>query len=66
VRVSWQAPLLCVEVIDGGPPPGIRARDPNQIGGWGLKLVEELAHNWGISRQDAGITVWFTVAALQT
>lgn len=66
VRASWQAPLFRVEVIDGGPPPGIRARGPNQIGGWGLTLVEELSHEWGVSRHEADVAVWFTVAGLQT
>ena len=49
-----------VEVFDRGPGfsvPDIDP-DPEQAGGWGLWLVEQLADRWGI-RGDGGTCVWF-------
>jgi anti-sigma regulatory factor (Ser/Thr protein kinase) len=50
-----------VEVSDPGPgfgevaPPTIY-----QESGWGLYLVEQVSHRWGVDR-DRGNTVWFEV-----
>jgi signal transduction histidine kinase len=51
-----------VEVADNGqgfagePRPPI----PNQPGGWGLYIVEQLASRWGVT-QDDGTRVWFEI-----
>src|SRR4029079_18061429 len=37
--------------------PEPQSPDPEQIGGWGLFLVEQLSDRWGTS--DADCTVWF-------
>lgn len=52
---------LHCEVVDGGdgfdplPRP-----DGQQIGGWGLDLVDQLATNWGVHRGSTH--VWFELA----
>ena len=46
------------EVTDEGPgfdPPKAR-RDHS---GWGLFLVERLAHRWGVNRESGSTRVWF-------
>jgi anti-sigma regulatory factor (Ser/Thr protein kinase) len=47
------------EVTDPGPgfdPDGAGGRDST---GWGLFLVERLAHRWGVNQDGAGTKVWF-------
>jgi anti-sigma regulatory factor (Ser/Thr protein kinase) len=52
---------VLVEVTDQGAgfehrPQGVH---PARESGWGLFLVERLAHRWGISREGSGTRVWF-------
>ena len=51
---------LRVEVADGGagftPPKG--GHDPEDPGGWGLVVVDELVDSWGIDAAR-GTCVWF-------
>jgi anti-sigma regulatory factor (Ser/Thr protein kinase) len=51
---------LRVEVADGGagftPPTG--GHDPEDPGGWGLVVVDELVDRWGIDAAG-GTRVWF-------
>lgn len=53
---------IIVSVTDHGPgfTPRPRAGRPDDVGGWGLHLVEELSSHWGVSR-DGATRVWFTV-----
>jgi anti-sigma regulatory factor (Ser/Thr protein kinase) len=52
---------LRVEVSDDSPVlPAIR--DSGATGGWGLKLVEQLAPGWGASRSGRGKVVWCELA----
>lgn len=48
-----------VEVIDQGEGfiPVARTRPTTEVGGWGLHLVESLAHRWGV--HDGSTHVWF-------
>ena len=50
-----------VEVIDCGPgfKPARRTAGLEEVGGWGLVLVGELASRWGISAGRCG--VWFEI-----
>ena len=36
-----------------------RSAHPARESGWGLFLVERLAHRWGVSREGSGTRVWF-------
>jgi anti-sigma regulatory factor (Ser/Thr protein kinase) len=47
-----------VEVEDRGPGFAPRPRPPDETGGWGLYLVDQLADRWGVSR-DGRTRVWF-------
>ena len=47
------------EVTDAGPgfdPDGAGGRDH---AGWGLFMVERLAHRWGVNQDAEGTKVWF-------
>jgi anti-sigma regulatory factor (Ser/Thr protein kinase) len=53
--------LVLTEVTDEGP-----GFDPDNAGGravdrpgWGLFLVERLAHRWGVSHEEHSTKVWF-------
>lgn len=51
-----------VEVADGGPGfdaiPAVL--NPDTVGGWGLRLVDELSTRWGIV-DATGARVWFEI-----
>lgn len=54
---------VLVEVTDEGPgfeptPRSARGGDA----GWGLYLVERLAHRWGVHRDGANTRVWFELS----
>jgi hypothetical protein len=61
LRADLDDSRLRVEVIDEGPgfarPP--RVTDPEQVGGWGLDLVEGASTRWGIA--DGAPRVWFEI-----
>jgi anti-sigma regulatory factor (Ser/Thr protein kinase) len=50
-----------VEVSDPGPGfDEVRLPTIYQESGWGLYLVEQVSHRWGVER-ERGTTVWFEV-----
>lgn len=50
------------EVTDtGGDTRAVRAPDPGDGGGYGLRLVDTLAHQWGCRPDPRGKTIWFVV-----
>jgi anti-sigma regulatory factor (Ser/Thr protein kinase) len=69
LRAELSATRLRVTVCDEGEGFDLRnARDhgdgdgdgDGDVGGWGLYLVDQLAHRWGIAR-NARTCVWFEV-----
>jgi anti-sigma regulatory factor (Ser/Thr protein kinase) len=52
---------VLVEVTDQGPgfQHKPKSAHPARESGWGLFLVERLAHRWGVSREGSGTRVWF-------
>jgi anti-sigma regulatory factor (Ser/Thr protein kinase) len=52
---------VLTEVTDEGPgfDPGEAAKPGTEDSGWGLFLVERLAHRWGVAQQDEATKVWF-------
>jgi anti-sigma regulatory factor (Ser/Thr protein kinase) len=60
LRVLVGRRTVRTEVVDGGSgfDPG-EAGGSNDRPGWGLFLVERLAHRWGVSRDGDGTKVWF-------
>lgn len=60
MQVSLVPSLLRVEVTDDGPGFEAEASRPDiqdQVGGWGLWLVESLADRWGVE-PGGGTRVW--------
>lgn len=53
---------LRAEVRDDGPgfAPERIQRSPDQIGGWGLGIVQEVADRWGVDK-NGGVCVWFEI-----
>jgi anti-sigma regulatory factor (Ser/Thr protein kinase) len=49
--------ILRLEVDDAGTAGTVAARPPTPEGGFGLHLVETLAHRWGVKR-DGFTRVW--------
>jgi anti-sigma regulatory factor (Ser/Thr protein kinase) len=62
VRVSGDGRLR-VSVVDPGRSGGIAtiASRPLQLGGMGLKVVEQVASRWGAKRRAQGYEVWADV-----
>jgi anti-sigma regulatory factor (Ser/Thr protein kinase) len=60
VSLQFDNGTVRVEVADRGPgfAPQPRATVPDQHGGWGLYLVDQLADRWGVARDDH-TRVWF-------
>ena len=53
-----------VEVADDGPsfdPSDLPESSPEGMGGWGLRLVEQLSDRWGVIRNEPN-HVWFEVS----
>lgn len=59
-ELAWFSDDRCfVSVVDfGGGTPGIVEREPAEIGGLGLVIVERLAIEWGVATFDGGKAVF--------
>ena len=59
LRAAVEPDRLWAEVVDEGAgfAHALRAREHDQIGGWGLAMVGDVASRWGI--QEA--RVWFEI-----
>lgn len=64
VSLGRHGHLIRVSVTDDDPEvPQMSPLDPAQVGGFGLRLIDLLAHDWGIEVViDDGKCVWFDVA----
>lgn len=65
VHVTHRAGSITVAVRNSGAPaplPEVGARDPLQVHGRGLQLVDALASSWGSDRDREGFTAWFVLA----
>ena len=62
IRVHWKvkAGVVEVEVSDGGGPstPRPAPRSVWASSGRGLRIVRSLAHEWGVTEERNGRTVW--------
>lgn len=55
---------LRVEVADAGPgfEKSVRPRSPDQLGGWGLQIVDRISDRWGVRRASRSeVAVWFEI-----
>ncbi len=62
MRIRWKvkAGVVEVEVSDGGGPTVPRPAPPAvwATSGRGLRIVRSLAHEWGVTEDKSGRTVW--------
>lgn len=63
--LDGSAGLRC-EVTDAGPgfERFVRPSTPDQIGGWGLQIVDRLSDRWGVKPMNGngrGSAVWFEI-----
>ena len=67
LQVAWLVDEGCVQVAvrDGGGPTQPQQHYPagSALGGRGLGIVDRLAQEWGIRRDDTGQTVWAVLSA---
>jgi anti-sigma regulatory factor (Ser/Thr protein kinase) len=65
---TWCSMALCrhgdrllVQIEDESPHrPHLKPR-ADEHGGWGMRLLASLAHDWGVERRPIGKCVWFIV-----
>jgi len=57
VEVDTDARLSVTDFVPERQPK-IRPDDPAQVGGLGLKLVDQLSEQWGVATSDHAKTVW--------
>jgi len=58
LRVSVEGRKLRIEVADGGTAARPSIRTDRVEGGWGLKIVEQIASRWGTETGPSGTIVW--------
>jgi anti-sigma regulatory factor (Ser/Thr protein kinase) len=60
LELSHDEEGILVHVADeNGSPPVLRADDDCDESGWGVRIVERLAGDWGTQQRPDGKTVWF-------
>lgn len=59
LRVVSEGDVVRVEVEDPGSARTPAIRNPSNEGGWGLRIVENMASRWGTARTRTGTVVWF-------
>jgi DNA-binding NarL/FixJ family response regulator len=60
VRIAVGARTVRVEIGDQSPDvPVMRTPQPTDIGGRGMRIVDELSLRWGIEARRTGKSVWF-------
>jgi anti-sigma regulatory factor (Ser/Thr protein kinase) len=62
LKIALKPELVRIEVTDNGPgfEPDASRPDEDEVSGWGLFLIDQLAERWGVM-QENGTTVWFEV-----
>jgi anti-sigma regulatory factor (Ser/Thr protein kinase) len=67
VRIGSDGDVFRVEVWDRGPgfDPDTDPMPTRATGGWGLRIVDELADRWGVDEDDGETLVWFEVGLRQ-
>ena len=64
MTVSATATTFRVEVANSGPAfDATTLPEPSteRAGGWGLRIVDVLAHRWGITPDGTHVRVWFEI-----
>lgn len=59
IRLTWNGRLLRIAVSDYSDSwPRMRVTKNTTPGGFGMQLLERLAHRWGVTPRHPGKTVW--------
>ncbi|SED89509.1 Anti-sigma regulatory factor (Ser/Thr protein kinase) [Streptomyces sp. 2231.1] len=59
IRLTLNGRLLRIAVSDDSDRwPRMRATENTEPGGFGMQLLERLAHRWGVTPRHPGKTVW--------
>ncbi|MEX0790225.1 MAG: ATP-binding protein [Actinomycetota bacterium] len=63
VRIARNGSYIRIEVVDWGQgfEYRTRARPLDEMGGWGLHLVDQLSTRWGVERGAPNV-VWFELS----
>jgi anti-sigma regulatory factor (Ser/Thr protein kinase) len=64
LTVSATATTLWIEVANSGPAfdaSTLPEPSSERAGGWGLRIVDVLAHRWGITPDGTHLRVWFEI-----
>jgi anti-sigma regulatory factor (Ser/Thr protein kinase) len=63
LKIAVRPQTVRIEVTDDGPgfEPDASRPDEDEVSGWGLFLIDQLADRWGVVH-ESGTTVWFEVA----
>jgi anti-sigma regulatory factor (Ser/Thr protein kinase) len=64
LRVFLEERTLRVEVVDAGTSGRPRVKENAAEGGWGLRIVQELADRWGTESGPSGTTVWLELESV--
>ena len=67
LKIAVRPDTVRIEVRDQGPgfEPDASRPDEDEVSGWGLFLIDQLADRWGVV-QENGTTVWFEVSRAAT
>jgi len=64
VQLSAHGPEVRLEVVnEGDGSPAVHEQSDDEYGGWGLRLVEELADSWGSEIAPGCTRVWMVKKA---
>jgi anti-sigma regulatory factor (Ser/Thr protein kinase) len=61
IRLSAEDDEVRLEVVDHGPGgtlPAVRRGPPGELGGWGLRMVDEVADAWGADSNAVETRAW--------
>jgi anti-sigma regulatory factor (Ser/Thr protein kinase) len=62
LTVESEAGGIRVEVRDASSgQPTLRSAAPHELSGRGLRIIESMADEWGVTPAAPGKTVWFTL-----
>ena len=61
LAVEWTDPRLRVEVGDGSAIVPSIAEAAGAHGGYGMRILADLASEWGVTSRNDGKTVWFVL-----
>lgn len=61
VHLSWTGETLRIEIHDGTSAVPAITDAATERGGFGLRIVEQLVHDWGIIERHDGKAIWLTI-----